>query len=298
MVIMETLLPEGDEILAFRVIPLEGPLFSLPAFSFSLGSRTLYAPPLRIPVNPAPRGENAGAGIAGTAADSGERAGTPAPDGPESGEPSPFPPWPGGSGSSVPIWNRGTGERSRILWEGGQVVEALAELRRRERDHITGFTLAALRRELERSLNLEGEGDEIFRHPLLLVPLLLLCLILGALGLTVPRRLWHGRRFAVWACRGASLVFSVLALLCLLRLTAVRPLKGILPGILGGKTPRQALARGAFMYRAPEEGATRILPLREGQGLLVYEIRDNWAYAESPRDGITGWVKTGTYLIY
>jgi hypothetical protein len=177
-------------------------------------------------------------------------------------------------------------------------VESLAELRRRERDHITGFTLAALRRELERALNLEGEGDEIFRHPLLLVPLALLCLILGALGLTIPRRLWHRQRFVVWICRGASLVFSVLALLCLLRLTTVRPLKGVLPAYLGGKTPRQALARGAPMYRAPEEGATRTLSLREGQGLLIYEIRDNWAYAESPADGITGWVKAGTYLIY
>jgi hypothetical protein len=288
MAIMETLLPEGDEILALRVIPLEGPVFVLPGFSFSLGARTLQAPPLNIPVNPAPREEDAGTGEA------------PGPAGAGFGEGTlePVPPWPGGSGMSGAIWNRRIEERSRALWEEGQVVEALAALRRRERDHIAGFTLAALRRELERALRLEEEGDEIFRHPLFLIPLSALCLILAALGLTVPRRLWRERGFAVRACGGASLAFSVLALLCLLRLTTASPLKGILPAYLRGKNPRQALAQGAPMYRAPEEGAAETLSLKQGQGLLVFEIRDGWAYAESLRDGVTGWIKAGTYLIY
>jgi hypothetical protein len=274
MAVMEVLPPEGDEILALRVIPLEGPFFILPGFSFSLGPRTLRAPPLRIPVNPAPGEE---------------------PDireGAEAPEEAPRPPWPPGL-----IRNR-IGGRIQALWEEGRAAEALAELRRYERDHIAGFRLAAPRRELERLLRLEGEGDEIFRHPLFFIPLSLLCLILGALGLTLPRSLWRGRRFAGRACGAASLVFPVLALLCLLRLTTVRPLKGVLPACLGGRNPRQALALGAPMYRIPEEGASEILSLGEGQGLLVYETREGWAFAESLRDGTTGWIRAGAYIIY
>jgi hypothetical protein len=178
-------------------------------------------------------------------------------------------------------------------------VEALAELRRHERDHIGGFSLAARRRELERALNLEGEGDEVFRHPLLLIPALALCLILAALGITLPAVLRPGgRRRIAWPSRGFSLIFAALALMCLLRLTALRSLNASLPLYLRGRSPRQALARDTPVYQIPETGGTRIASLREGQGLLIYEVRGNWAYAESLRDGIAGWIKTGSYLIY
>jgi hypothetical protein len=177
-------------------------------------------------------------------------------------------------------------------------VEALAELRRHERDHIAGFVLAAPRRELERALRLEGE-DEIFRHPLLLIPAAILCLILAALGITLPAglRSKHGgliRRMS----RGSSLVFFVLALLCLLRLTTIRSLEASLPVYLRGRSPRQALARDTPVYQVPEDGGTRIASLRDGQGLLIYEVRGGWAYAESLGEGIAGWIRTGSYLVY
>jgi hypothetical protein len=174
------------------------------------------------------------------------------------------------------------------------VVEALAELRCHERDHIAGFSLAAPRRELERALGLEGEEDEVFRHPLLLIPAGILCLFLGALSLSLAG-LWRGlgRR---WIFRGASLVFSVLALLCLLRLGMARSL-GTLPAFRG-ESPRQALARGAPVYQVPEDRGTRIAFLREGRRLLICEVRDGWAYAESRREGAAGWIRAGSYLIY
>jgi hypothetical protein len=178
-------------------------------------------------------------------------------------------------------------------------VEALAELRRHERDHIGGFNLAARRRELERALNLEGEEDEVFRHPLFLIPALVLCLILAALGITLPAVLPPGgRRRIAWPSRGFSLIFAALALMCLLRLTTLRSLDGSLPLYLRGRTPRQALARETPVYQIPEDGGTRIASLREGQGLLIYEVRGGWAYAKSSRDGIAGWIRTGSYLIY
>jgi hypothetical protein len=276
MVIMEALPPEGDEFLAFRVIPLEGPFFILPAFNLSPERGAPAAPALEIPVNPAPR--------------------TPPP--PEAGE-SPAGPAP----RKLPPFltqdafrgSREVLERSRTLWEGGQPVEALAELRRHERDHIAGFKMAAHRRELERALHLEGEEDEVFRHPLLLIPAAVLCLILAALSITLPAGLRPGRRRLInRISRLSCLVFSVLAFLCLLRLTTLRSL----PVYLVGRSPRQALARETPMYQVPEEGATTTAILREGQGLLIYEVRGDWAYAESLRDRSAGWIKAGSYLIY
>jgi hypothetical protein len=275
---MEALPPEGDEVLAFRVIPLEGPFFVLPGFPLSPAARAPEAPPLRIPVNPAPGIPLEGREIAETP----EPVQTPRelpPFPPASAEPDKAP------GSA---WSRKIREQSRALWEEGKAVEALAELRRHERDHIAGFTLRGLRRDLERALLLEGE-DEIFRNPLLLIPAAILCLILGALSLTVLRRP-KGR----WVSRSLCLIFSVLALLCLLRLTVVRSL----PVYFKGKNLRQALAREAPVYQVPEERGTRIAALREGQVLLIYETRDGWAYAESPEDRSAGWIRTGSYLIY
>jgi hypothetical protein len=47
-------------------------------------------------------------------------------------------------------------------------VEALAELRRNERDYAGGPALSPLRREAEKSLGLSGNGDEIWRPRFLL----------------------------------------------------------------------------------------------------------------------------------
>jgi hypothetical protein len=280
---MEALPPEGDEVLAFRVIPLEGPFFILPGFPLSPEARAPEAPPLRIPVNPAP----------GLPLEAREIPETPVSEpARQSRELPPFPP-----ASAQPdkaprgsAWSRKIRERSRALWEEGKAVEALAELRRYERDHIAGFTLQGLRRDLERALHLEGE-DEIFRHPLLFIPAAILCLILGALSLTIPRR---PRGRGVWISRSLYLGFSILALLCLLRLTAIRSL----PVYFKGKNPRQALAREAPVYQIPEDRGTRITTLQEGQGLLVYETQDGWTYAESSEGGSAGWIRTGSYLIY
>jgi hypothetical protein len=278
---MEVLPPEGEEILAFRLIPLEGPFFILPGFKLSPERGGPEAPPLRIPVNSPPQAPG----------EEEEARENPA----EGRGPPPFPP----AASGAKGWRGGILERSRALWEGGQTVEALAELRRHERDHIAGFSLAAPRRELERALLVEGEEDEVFRHPLILIPAALLCIFLAALSLTLPAVLGPGSgdRRRIWISRGVSMVFSVLALLCLLRLGAVRSL-GTLPTYFREKSPRQALARGTPVYQVPEDRGTRIASLREGQRLLIYEVRDGWAYAESQREGITGWIKTDSYLIY
>jgi hypothetical protein len=281
MTIMEALAPEGDdELLSFRLIPLEGPFFTFPSFPFPLETQTFPVPALRIPVNPAP------------AAPAEEPESAPLPELPEEtpvpervSPPFPSPPPEG------PGFSRRLQERIRSLWEAGQIVEALAELRRNERDHPAGFTLVGYRRALEQTLGLEEEPAERYAPPILLVPALVLCLLLAALSFTLPAALaWVPLRVFRWA----GFFFGVVALLCLLRLG----LGYHLSVSYGGRPPRRALAREAVVYRVPDDRGTEIARLKEGQGLLVYEVRDGWAYAESLVNGRTGWIRTGTYLIY
>jgi hypothetical protein len=289
MAIMESVpLQDGDEVLAFRVIPLVGPSFILPAFSFPLGTTTLQVPALRIPVSEAkiPLAEKTEEVVRVTG---------------QAEEPHALAPFPldsqGGSGSAQ---GNTVAEKARTLWEGGQGVEALAELRRNERDHPAGFTLVKLRRDTERLLALEAGEDEIWRPRTLMASALVLCLILGALCFILPALL---RNFAsrklprlpavlTWGMRVMGVGFTVVALFCLFRLSPMLPYRG-------RSAPQQALSRETTIYRVPEDTGTGIARFREGQGILVYEIRDGWAYAESvPVGRGAGWVKAGTYVTY
>jgi hypothetical protein len=283
MTIMEALEPEAEnELLALRVIPLEGPVFTLPPFSFPLGNLSLRVPALRIPVRPAPPG------------------GPPPAAPPEKApEQTGYPPFASGFTPRSGMFagpSREIQARSRALWEEGRIVEALAELRRNERDHPAGFSLVELRRALERTLGLEGEPDEVYSPRIFFIPALVLCLILAALSLTLPAGLSRKRssRTLVWFRRGLCLFFSAAALFCLFRLSFGRRLSLN----YGNNPPRQALSRESAVYRVPDDRGTEIARFREGQGLLVYEIRDGWAYAELSANGRAGWIKTGTYLIY
>ncbi|MDR2178229.1 MAG: hypothetical protein LBP20_09360 [Treponema sp.] len=300
MTIMEVLDPEGEnELLSLRVIPLEGPFFSLPAFPFQMKTGTVQVPALRIPVVPAPAKEPASPDKAEPAApaegmDKAGRAG--------------YPPFPRSVRTRDGIFagaGRAIQEQSRALWEEGRIVEALAELRRNERDHPAGLSLVELRRDLEQSLGLQAEPDETYSPRVLLVPALVLCLVLAALSLTSPAGLlwaWSSRGKQperlpgsfIRLCRGAFLFFVFAALFCLLRLSFARPLN---PNH-GGDSPRQALARETTVYRVPDDRGTEIARLKEGQGLLIYEVQNGWAYAELPHSGRAGWIRTGTYLVY
>jgi hypothetical protein len=274
MAIMEAVPCQGDdEVLAIRVIPLEGTSFSLPSFTVSLGARNLQAPVLRIPIlnvqnsrtlSSAAVTETPPSGLTIRAAEG-------------------YPPFPANPGKG------NIQERVSALWEDGQVVEALAELRRNERDHPAGFTLVELRRDLEQALGLEQTRDEAWRPRSLLIPVLGLCIVLTVFCLAFPRK--RSRQGARGGFRAVSLMCTLVALFCLFRLIPLLPYRG-------GNAPRQALARDTVVYRVPEDTGTGIIRFRAGQGILVYEIRDGWAYAESLQNGGAGWIKTGTYLMY
>jgi hypothetical protein len=284
-----------DEVLALRVIPLEGPSFILPGFSVSLGTQSLQAPALRIPVSEAKEADGGEQKEGPAPKNFGEAAAkepAPAAVTPSSGGGSP-PPLPPGLRDTAQGLGSNIQERVQDLWEEGQTVEALVELRRNERDHPLGFTLVKPRRELEAALGLEPSADEIWRPRPLLIPGMIFCLLLAALSLTLPVLLRRPIRFIPgWFFKVLSVVFTVIALFCLFRLIPLLSYRG-------GDAPRQALARETTVYKVPDSQATGITRFRAGQGILVYEARDGWAYAESVQtDRGAGWIRAGAYLVY
>jgi len=167
----------GDEAqgiaLRLRLIPLEPGAFALEPSSFSYGGEAFDVPALLIPVGPwagaaagpaaqgpAPPG---GAGFGGTAQAA-------------AGSPALFPPKGAAEAASPRLFRRhgaefGEAHRSALgLWESGRRAEALAELRRGERDHPAGELFAAIRREAEAALGISGAPDERRRGPLSALP--------------------------------------------------------------------------------------------------------------------------------
>ncbi|MDR0315775.1 MAG: hypothetical protein LBH97_02620 [Treponema sp.] len=154
-VILESLLLAPDEraaglALRLRLIPLSAEIFNLPRRTVSQENAVFEIPALRIPVNPA-RSATRDSASASTVADVSLAADVTIP----------FPSLESAAGNHPSLFNRFRNECETIyaaakrLWEQGSRANALAELRRRERDHSAGPLFAFLRREAEQGLGLE-----------------------------------------------------------------------------------------------------------------------------------------------
>ncbi|MDR3139243.1 MAG: BatD family protein [Treponema sp.] len=190
-------------------------------------------------------------------------------------------------------------QNARELWEGGKRAEALAALRRGERDLAFGPALVSLRREVERALALETGPDEKWRP---LMPLGILCaglfaLILLALG---GRVFSSGRPFfgpndvtspRIRRYKG-KVVFLAAAILAAGFFcwgeTVIR---------LSGRGNRPGIARATSLRRIPDPAGGVIAQVGEGQRLVIRGASDSWVYAEVP-DGRAGWMPAELIIFY
>ncbi|GHV60819.1 hypothetical protein AGMMS49587_03410 [Spirochaetia bacterium] len=307
-------------ILRLNVIPLGGDLFTLPRTPVVLGEFTLDVPALRIPVAAA---VNAGSAAA--------PAGIPALLPPAVPVPAAAIPFPAIELRVFPPFRsacEGIRERAAALWNGGRQAEALAELRRNERDHPAGPALIPLRREAERALGFEQVqgGDEKWRPRLLLGAGFLLSLVLLIItGVIRFFRKKHtintpcavtpassrgynsikGRTFAPnfpgsRARLGILIILFVIMGICLYGLGDSA--RRLLPG-----SAQYALVRETEARRVPEaEGAVNVR-FKAGERVLIRSGRLNWAYAESrisnaspgsSTESRAGWVRIGDIIFY
>jgi hypothetical protein len=293
---------EGGVLLRLLVIPLGGDV-AFPARTLQLGADVLEIPALSIPVSAAalppappagtasPREDPAPAEPPGTAALS---TAAPFPD----IDPGPFFPFRGAYDKAL--------ASARGFWEAGRRAEALALLRRNERDTLIGFALVPVRQAAEASLGLTFRRNELFPgFPAAVIAVPVFCL--GALIVLFSRKKSGGKSVTSPAPWGYRIVFIILI-----------PLLGL--GIYGfyrsfggpGKG-RSAVLRETSLYRVPEhvtENAAGIVsPERssdgpfgtpgfaEGEPVLVRSVAGSWAYVES-FDDRAGWVPADRLVPY
>jgi hypothetical protein len=318
---------ERRVILRLGLIPLRGERFSLPSLHSHYEGVNLNSPALNIRVS-APAGAKAGptvpeadparpeapgplptagntvsgntaAGLVSTAGNtvSGEAVSGDA----ALGEAAAIP-FPSGDGEVFFLFRdayRAAAERARTLWEGGNRAEALAGLRRDERDLLAGYTLLPLRRAAEKALGLGLTADEKWR------PLKLLAFIsLGSGLLLIPAGLlsFFSRR------SGASKKISVTfgqswgykGVIILLIIILSGGLYGLGSGIMNrGFSGRgsSAVLRGCTAYRVPDPQGGLSTYWDEGQPVRIRSGAEDWAYVET-FDGKAGWVLLEEVVFY
>jgi hypothetical protein len=196
----------------------------------------------------------------------------------------------------------GIRERAAALWNDGRRVEALAELRRNERDHFAGPALVPLRREAERVLSLEQSqgGNEKWRPRVLLgaglFGSLALLILSGVLRFFRKKDVTPG-----WS-RGYKSVLIILFIVAGISLYGLGDAaRRLLPG-----SGQYALIRETEARRVPESGGAVNVRFKEGERVRISGDKSpgdkspsgrlNWAYAES--DTGAGWVRTGDIIFY
>jgi hypothetical protein len=296
--ILERLRPEpGDReagrALRLRLLALSGTPFRLPARSLRFGNLLLEIPPLLIPVS-------------GSGAPPG---GPPPPEEISPAPPAPFPPPPPGPApfpdmaALVPDpplpFLHSAYQRAlapvQVLWDAGDRVRALAELRGRERSHFAGPLLRPLRRSLETSLGLKGVPDEAWRPRLLFRIGLLGVLGLAAL-IIAPRRLFHrGKGGKTPPARRIGRVAGLALLLALGGFS----LWGLLDsrGFPGGR--RSGVVRETAARRVPGLAGTITALFREGQPVRAWPLSGSWVRVEIPDSPLEdGWIPAGDIVFY
>jgi hypothetical protein len=292
--------------LRLRLIPLEGTRVSLGPFPLRFETLTLeapvismaLAPPRQAVPPPAPTGTDPGAVTAEPGAFDGPALSPPA--------------FPEVRGEPFPLFRnayRETLDKARDYWRRGLYAEALGELRRGERDLLSGPALASTRRAAELLLGLSLTEDEKWRPRNCFVALIVLsfCLLLPTAALSLRARGSGSGRKSVTSLffHGYSVVAFVLIGAMVLGIAALARSSGGFEGLvqgngdLPGKRPGNAAAvlRSCAAYRVPDVRGAISARWLEGQPVRVRSASDAWAYAESS-GGDAGWVSQDNVVFY
>ena len=310
---------EGFFRYAVSFIPLEGSEIILGAFSFQAEGYTLNVSGITIPVLPSP----------GSEAPSAETG----PDGNFINETQPdevplndsvWIPFPGAFATEVsapvnpeavfPLFRREYNRiisRVRDLWEKNQRAEALAEIRRNERDSLSGPFLVPLRKDMEQALGFVFTGNEQWQ-PLGIS--LVSWVVLGFLLLSVVTILivFHSRpeirRDSVQrnfiqrksVTKGRRSGFMTVIVLVLSIGLAVIFLEVGLGNILIDRlnsSRKTAVLGKTPAYRIPDAKGAINAFFDEGQPVTVSDFKLDWCYAETG-DGRFGWVPREAVIPY
>jgi len=299
---------EGIHRYTVAIIPLEGSAIRLEPFTFQAEGFTLNVPGLTVTVLPAPaeipREADTGRSLTqGILPDEGNDSDL-IEDEEGSEDYISMHPFPESREKVFPLLQ---GEYDRIiagvgeLWDEGRRAEALAEIRRNERDRLSGPFLIPLRKEMEQALNLGFTEDERwrpFKFPLLSLVILCIVVFSAAVIIIVFRPKTANRRKNV-TFRRHSGFRTVIIFVLSLGLALIFLEGGLASFSLGrrGSLHNTAILRRCSAYRVPDFKGAVNARFGEGQPVIVGDYSGEWRYAESS-DGRSGWVPREAVITY
>jgi hypothetical protein len=303
-VILESLaLPDAEKAaglaLRLRLIPLKADSFDLPGRLISRTGDVFEAPPLHITI-----GAVSGVSSANIAGDIESQS---APAAGPGKAPAPFPAF--DLQSRLPKKFRAEHEAvygtAGNLWERGYHAEALAELRRHERDHPAGSALAPIRREAERNLGLFNTADESRRPGKLFLLAVPVCFALAGAAVLLCFRAGSASLVKKAALVCAIFLFAG-GIFCVYRLLDSG---GGAAGLKGGPAghPRFGITKETVVRRIPDSAGEAIFHFAEGQPVRLSGFGEKaspdgngvWVWAETnDAQGAAGWIPGGKIIFY
>ena len=179
---------------------------------------------------------------------------------------------------------------ARNMWNNGLRAQALAELRRNERDHPAGALLQPIRREAEESLGLFNAENEIRRQkPLFGLSLFFFFLVIIS---TFVCYKFLKSIFAKRAALLCAVVFAALGVFCLYRLVDSR-------SVFSGKNSRSGVANETPVRRTADYDGETLFNFSEGQPVVIMLNSGSWVYVRANNaGGKSGWIPAGAVIFY
>jgi hypothetical protein len=163
----------------------------------------------------------------------------------------------------------GTVSQAKTLWEHGEKAEALALVRRNERDGVFGFAFAPLRKDMEQALGLVPSHDETW-IPKKVCLIAVFCSLTGLMVVLFKRKPRQVRKRASFASVLAALAFGCLA------------------GFWNPLQRKTAVFHTSDVYPVPEFKSAITGQINDGQWAIIRSMSNEWVFAES--DDLSGWI--------
>jgi len=283
---------EGIYRYTISIIPLDNNAVKIGPVSFRYDIYALTIPEITVPVVPAGRPQ-----------ENPNESYTVQPNNDAAGDVPPLP-FPSGNEKVFFLFQGEYDEikaKARSLWEENYHAEALAEIRRNERDNLFGPYLVPLRMELEKVLGLGFTENERW-HPLK-IPLTVWAISGFVIFLTVvflfafrPQRRvkWKSAVFH----RGNNF-FAIIALIFAAALGFIFLEEGVYRFSFSssGSSGKTGVLKETQGYRIPDYKGAVSEKFFEGQPASIGDYRGDWCFAET-HDGRSGWVPRESVIPY
>ena len=177
------------------------------------------------------------------------------------------------------------------LWEENRRAEALAIVRRNERESVIGVFLPPLRSEMEQLMGLRYSDDEYWRplnvHPLSWMVSFIIIIFTIVFLIFFRRRFRSGKSNPVFYrnIKNSFIFILLLGFLLIIFEEGIRKLV-ILPLFPGQNA---VILERTAVHRIPDYNAGINAYFPEGQPVTVGDLRGEWRYVESS-DGRSGWI--------